>query len=141
MLERYRHTQPGWVSLVISVAAIAVVLVAGGARREAHIAAAVVAAIALVFSALTVIGDEQGITLRFGPGIVLRRFRWDDIASCRRVRNPALAGWGIRYLGNGWLYNVSGFDAVELGMKSGRRYRIGTDDPDGLERFIRARLG
>ncbi len=37
-----------------------------------------------------------------------------------------------------WLFNVSGRDAVELKMKSGRTYRIGTDRPDALEAAVRA---
>jgi len=47
-----------------------------------------------------------------------------------------LVGWGIRWTGSGWLFNVSGLDAVELSLKSGRRFRIGTDDPRGLHTFI-----
>ena len=31
-----------------------------------------------------------------------------------------------------WVYGVSGLDAVELQMKEGRRFRIGTDEPDRL---------
>ncbi len=37
----------------------------------------------------------------------------------------------------GWLYNVSGTDAVELKMKNGKRYRIGTDVPGELAEAIR----
>jgi hypothetical protein len=35
-----------------------------------------------------------------------------------------------------WIYNVSGFDAVEILMKSGKRYRIGTDQPEELVQTI-----
>jgi len=31
------------------------------------------------------------------------------------------------------IYNISGFDAVEIKMKDGKRYRIGTDEPKKLE--------
>jgi len=31
-----------------------------------------------------------------------------------------------------WVINVSGFEAVELRLQNGRRYRVGTDDPAGL---------
>jgi len=30
------------------------------------------------------------------------------------------------------MWNVSGLDAVELALDGNRRYRIGTDDPEGL---------
>ena len=36
-----------------------------------------------------------------------------------------------------WIYNVSGFDAVEIIMKNGKIYRIGTDVPEELEAAIR----
>lgn len=30
------------------------------------------------------------------------------------------------------MYNVAGYDAVELELRSGRVFRIGTDEPDAL---------
>jgi len=39
-----------------------------------------------------------------------------------------------------WIYNVSGFGAVELIMKNGRVYRIGTNVPRELEDAIKAVL-
>jgi hypothetical protein len=35
-----------------------------------------------------------------------------------------------------WVYNVSGFDAVEIQMRNGRIKRIGTDEPRKLEQAI-----
>ncbi len=51
--------------------------------------------------------------------------------------NPCYYGWGIRWTPNGWLYNVSGFYAVEIKMKTGKKYRIGTDAPNELEKAIK----
>jgi hypothetical protein len=36
-----------------------------------------------------------------------------------------------------WIFNVSGFDAVEIIMRNGKIYRIGTDIPSGLEAAIK----
>ncbi len=36
-----------------------------------------------------------------------------------------------------WIFNVSGFDAVEIRMKRGKIYRIGTDEPEKLETAIK----
>jgi len=36
-----------------------------------------------------------------------------------------------------WIFNVSGFDAIELTMKNGRIYCIGTDEPEKLEAVIK----
>ena len=35
-----------------------------------------------------------------------------------------------------WVFSVSGFDAVEIQMKDGKIYRIGTDVPEDLEDVI-----
>jgi len=35
-----------------------------------------------------------------------------------------------------WVYNVSGFDAVEIKTINGKIYRIGTDDQENLEQAI-----
>ena len=47
-------------------------------------------------------------------------------------------GWGIHLTPYGWLYNVSGFDAVAITLRDGRKVAFGTDDPDGLTTAIRA---
>ena len=41
---------------------------------------------------------------------------------------------------NGWLFNVSGLQAVEIFLRSGKKYRIGTDEPERLVEAIRANL-
>ncbi len=40
----------------------------------------------------------------------------------------------------GWVFNVSGWEAVELQMKNGGKYRIGTNDPQGLLNAIEISL-
>lgn len=42
----------------------------------------------------------------------------------------------IRRMRKGWLFNVSGFYAVETVMKDGRVYRIGAPEPVKLEEVI-----
>jgi len=60
------------------------------------------------------------------------------MSSAKIVKNHWYYGWGIR----AWLwprmviFNVSGFDAVEIAMKNGKIYRIGTDEPEQLEEVI-----
>jgi hypothetical protein len=40
--------------------------------------------------------------------------------------------------GQYWLWNVSGMGAVELQLKNGSRFRIGTDEPETLARAVEA---
>ena len=90
------------------------------------------------FSTLTVVIDENYLRIKFGYGIFRKNFLLDDIASVKTVKNHWYYGWGIRlwFWPFMWIYNVSGFDAVEIKMKNGKMYRIGTDEPKKLEQAI-----
>ena len=90
------------------------------------------------FGTLKVSVDEQNVAIKFGYGIFRKRFLVSEIGSVKQVKNHWDYGWGIRlwfwpYM---WIYNVSGFDAVELIMKNGKMCRIGTDIPQELETAI-----
>ena len=61
-----------------------------------------------------------------------------EIVGAEPVRNEWHYGWGIRFTAFGWLFNVSGLDAVELALDSGKRVRIGTDEPRRLAEAVRA---
>jgi hypothetical protein len=135
MNPHYRHTQVGWVILGIAGAILAFVW----SRLPPEAAAAaffplllVIGLTLLVFSALTVEVDAEAIRLRFGIGLVRKRIPLAEVTGWREVRNPWYTGWGIR-LGPGYvLWNVSGRDAVELALASGRCFRVGTDEPSEL---------
>lgn len=85
-----------------------------------------------IFSRLTVTVYDQIIKIQFGLRIIRKSFPLKEIEAYRVVKNPWYYGWGIRFTPRGWLFNVSGFSAIELQMKNGKRYRIGTDDPDNF---------
>lgn len=88
--------------------------------------------LSVIFTRLTVTIQETSVTVAFGFGWPKRSIAFADIGAVRQVRNQWYHGWGMRLLKEGWMYNVWGLDAVELDLKSGRKFRIGTDDPDGL---------
>jgi hypothetical protein len=142
---QYRHTQFGWVT--VGVCGAVLVLLAwlplpARARPEWVLLAPtfVVMVVVGVFGTLTVEVDDAMIHLRFGAGFIRKSFALADVASCRPVRNRWWWGWGIRRIPGGWLYNVSGLDAVELVLKNGKPFRIGTDEPRRLAEFIEAKL-
>ena len=91
------------------------------------------------FTALTASIDENYLRIKFGYGIFARKFALNQIASVQAVKNHWYYGWGIRLWlwPKMWIYNVSGFDAVEITMKNGKVYRIGTDVPEELETAIK----
>jgi hypothetical protein len=81
------------------------------------------------------------VRLRYGVGLIRKTIRLEDVRSCREVRNPWYVGWGIRLAPSGVIWNVSGFDAVELALASGKRFRIGTDEPAALAAAITTTKG
>ncbi|KAA5546321.1 hypothetical protein FYK55_03590 [Roseiconus nitratireducens] len=85
-----------------------------------------------LFYALQVEVTTESVTVSFGPGVIRRRFRVDEIVDARVVRNRWYYGWGIRLIPHGWMFNVSGLDAVELDLPNQRKFRIGTDEPQEL---------
>ena len=97
----------------------------------------IIGAALVLFSSLTVVIREDDMEVRFGPGLIRKRFKLHEIESCQVVKNSFFYGWGIRLTPHGWLYNVSGFYAVELKLRKGQCFRIGTDVPQQLELAIR----
>jgi hypothetical protein len=140
----YRHTQIGWLVIGVEIAALAVLVPMVLWSASAWVALFVVGVLALVVSiagSLTVVVDRERITAKLGLGLFRRRIPLADVQSFRKVRNPWYFGWGVRLIPGGWMYNVSGLSAVELVLRSGRRFRIGTDQPDALFDALRQRLG
>jgi len=126
----YRHTQPGWV--IVGTVGAVVALVAPRLPMAGLPLVAVCAVTLLLFGALTVELSHDQLRLWFGLGLVRRRIPLAGISAFRAVRNPWYCGWGIRRGPTGWLWNVSGLDAVELTFTDGRRFRVGTDEPGEL---------
>ncbi len=111
------------------------------ARASGLIVAGVLAFFILIFGWMRVRVGEGLLDVRMGIGFVRRRVPLAEIRSARAVRNSWMHGWGLRYAPwNGWTFNVQGLDAVEVVLASGRRFRVGTDDPQGLEQAIVSRL-
>ena len=97
------------------------------------------AVVALLFCTLTVMIRDGEIECRFGPGLVSKHIPLAAVQSVRQVRTEWYQGWGIRLTSDGWLFNVSGLDAVELELVDGKRIRIGSDEPQALMAAIRSR--
>jgi hypothetical protein len=85
-----------------------------------------------IFSSLHVAIDDGALRWYFGRGVPKFSIPLHDIQSARVVKNPWIYGLGIHFTPSGWLYNVSRRTAVEVTRLSGKRVRIGTDEPDAL---------
>jgi len=95
---------------------------------------------AVLFSSLTVSVDDTTLTWWFGIGLVRKSVPLADIVAAQPIRTSFLEGWGIHRTRYGWLYNVSGFDAVWIQRRSGKTFALGTNDVDGLHRALLAAL-
>lgn len=88
--------------------------------------------VTVTFSMLTVLVDAEQIRVYFGRGWPRKTISRADIVSVRPERNEWWHGLGIRWIPRGALWNVWGRDAAELQLRSGRVFRVGTDDVDAL---------
>ncbi len=145
MSPHYRHTQVGWVMVGgIAAAAMAALVLVPIARAPlpVTIVLPLVAVVLVLFAALTVEVDGDEIRLAFTGGLIHKRIPVAEVAQFRRVKNAWWYGFGIRYVpGGGRLWNVSGLDAVELVLKDGGRFRIGTDQPVALTLAVENAVG
>ncbi len=146
----YKHTQVGYLMLVITLAVLALftwIHITAQAEPPSYYSGtnfAVTAIMTLIifvlvsFASLQVIVDEKYLRIKFGYGLYWKKFLLSDIASARTAKNHWYYGWGIKvwFWPKMWIYNVSGFDAVEIKMKNGKTYRIGTNEPEKLEQAI-----
>jgi hypothetical protein len=143
-MSAYRHTQPGTLNRVILgvtiVLCTALAITLGqGDPTAAWVMLSVCGVLVLtlaLFHALTVEVRNGAVRLRFGIGLIHKSFRLRDIEAAEPVRNRWWYGWGIRLTPHGWLFTVSGLDAVEIRLRNGRSYRIGSDEPERLARAI-----
>jgi len=90
---------------------------------------------------LTITISEQTVSFKMGIGLIKKNYPISDIKSVQVVKNNWLYGWGIRVIPGGWLFNVSGFKAIELRFYScDKVIRIGTDKPEEVEKEINYRI-
>ena len=141
---KYARTQSNHVFLVITIAVLVtvgvVVTVADTNVVGYWLFAAAITFVMAGFSRLTVTVGRKALIAAFGFGWPRRIYPMNKITGARTARNRWYHGWGVRRYSGGWIYNVAGFDAVEIDLSDGRQFRIGTDDPEGLLAAINANL-
>jgi hypothetical protein len=91
----------------------------------------------VVFYKLTITIDDEILCACFGVGLVRKKAALAEIAACEPIRIRWWYGWGIHLTPYGWLYNVGGLDAVAITLRDGRKFALGTDNPDELVEAIR----
>jgi hypothetical protein len=138
MNVHYRHTQIGKVIIVMLVlgAILMTVLMRNVMSWTVVLGISILLLVGILFGTLTVEVADGKLRFWFGPGLIRKEYSLSDVTSAESVRNHWYYGWGIRYTPHGWLFNVSGLDAVAITLSSGKQFRVGTDQPQELERAI-----
>ena len=135
-MSNYKHTQFGTLMVILFALVIpptlALLILAPETRLITGPVLAVLVVVALLFCTLTIEVTADTIVAAFSLGVISKTIRVTDIKDARLVRNKWWYGWGVRFVPGGWMFNVSGLDAVELEIDGAWNFRIGTDEPERL---------
>jgi hypothetical protein len=138
----YRHRQIGYLPIALGVL-LAITLGGVAWRRSPMIGAGVVLVIVLgplLFASLTITIRDGMLASHFGFGFWPERYPLAEISDASLATSSWAEGWGIRVTPDGMLYNVSGTRGVEVRLRSGTRFRLGSDEPDVLLRALQAAI-
>ena len=142
---RYEHTQRGTVvqiALLIGAAVcFALTQLVPAPPFVAPMVLVVCAICAYMFSSLTIQVTDRALHWCFGPGMFRKEVALTEIKTAEVTRTRLLEGWGIHKTSRGWLYNISGFDAVLITLHSGKSILLGTDEPIRLRSAILRSIG
>jgi len=141
---RYEHTQIGYLIIFVLFAAtvfVAITGIAAPSDRGVLVTDGIIELIllicAIVFSKLTIKIDEETLLACFGIGLICKKVPLSEIVRCESIRIRWWYGWGIHLTPYGWLYNVSGLDAVAITLRDGRKFALGMNDPNGFTSAVR----
>jgi hypothetical protein len=132
----YEHRQSAqWIVLIMTVLAVLAAMAAfvSGAYWM-FLEAALFLAIGVGFSTLGTRVTAEGVSWAYTLGWPGGAIAFGDIEKTEvTTTNFWLEGYGIHWtIWHGWLWNVSGYGAVMITTRNGRRTTLGTDDPQGF---------
>jgi hypothetical protein len=132
----YRHTQRGTLILAVTLGmAMVFAVLAMTLLKPMWIAPLILLVTAWLFRSLTIEITDSELRWRFGPGLIRKSVLLAEIVSAEPVRTGP--SWGIHWSPRtGWLYNVSGLDAVAVTLRGGKKFALGTDEPQVLATWL-----
>ena len=86
----------------------------------------------MIFTSLTIQIFNGYISWYFGPGFWKKEILLREIISVHAIRIKWFYGFGIKLIPTGWMHNVSGLDAIQVKLRSGKIITLGTDDQENL---------
>lgn len=141
MPVKYNHTQRTiWPWLIFGLVAVTwgvLAILAGWTVALPFLLLILVfGGLGIVFSSLTIEIRDGALRSHFGAKVPAKTVELCDIQSVEVVTNRWIHGWGVRYTSKGSIYNIAGYDAVEIRLKTGGQFRLGTDEPERLREAI-----
>ena len=135
-MEIYRHKQfSPWPLLALGLFFLPRI------KRRTSLLAAALALLAMQCASLTTRVDERGVSWNFGLSLPIGEIPFEDIAGVQMTQTGFLQGFGIHWTPRyGWVWNVSGRNAVTIRKKNGAMITLGSDDAAGLYAAINARM-
>ncbi len=94
------------------------------------------------FRQLTCRDEGDYLRISFGPLPLFRRkLLYSELEKVEPSRSNWKDGWGIHLSSRGgWVWNIWGYDCVDIDSTGGKKLRLGTDDPEGLAAFLQSKL-
>lgn len=81
--------------------------------------------------------DEKGIQMNYAPFGVKKMAVWEEMESADVVKY-GFVGYGIRWgSSHGTVYNVKGNKGIAIVLKNGKKYLIGTQQPETVSTLLK----
>jgi len=126
-VKHYKHTQIGHTIIWGVLAAAVFIAITGifsqGGPGSFLVAEVILLICAVLFCKLTIKIENETLEWSFGIGLIRKQVPIVEIAACEPIRIPWWHGWGIHLTPCGWLYNVSGLDAVAIKLRMAENLR------------------
>jgi hypothetical protein len=141
-MQVYRRTQIAYPYILLSVALTGMVILFAVQHQDLRYAllGGIPLLLGVAFSSMTVGVDDQSFYFYFGPKLFRKVIALREIQSIETASSTAFEGWGIRVTGEGMLYNATGFKVIRLHLRSGKAFRVGTEEPEHLVEVTRAAM-
>ncbi len=138
-MKTYQHTQ--WANTILAFLIPSFLgLAIGSIFFHALILVAIIIGVTCwIFRSMTIEISNSELVWYFGSGLPRKSASLSEVVSAETIRTSFLNGWGIHYTPRGWLYNVSGFDAVAIKLRNGKQFCLGTDEPEKLAAELKGR--
>ncbi|WP_324720852.1 hypothetical protein [Salinimicrobium sp. HB62] len=110
---------------------------------QSNLGPIILIAIGLLFLSMRLITriDQNGIHYRFFP-FVSKDYSWSEILTARVIDYGFVGGWGIRlFTPYGTVYNVKGSKGLAVELKDGRKFCLGTQRPQELQKVLSGLTG